>query len=113
MDYGPEFNIDGSLYLFYSHLNEAFVSVGERVVGGQVIAASGTTGYGSSKNPHLHFEIRNALSAPGFNNRCNPALFIPYKDEHQMTQADKDFQKVVARSEERRVGKECRVRWWT
>lgn len=96
MDYGPEFNIDGSLYLFYSHLNEAFVSVGERVVGGQVIAASGTTGYGSSKDPHLHFEIRNALSAPGLNNRCNPALFIPYKDEHQMTQADKDFQKVVA-----------------
>ena len=96
MDYGPDFNLDGSLYLFYSHLNEAFVSVGERVVGGQAIATSGTTGYGRSKDPHLHFEIRNALSAPGINNRCNPALFIPYKYEHQMTQADKDFQKLVA-----------------
>ncbi|WP_227625535.1 M23 family metallopeptidase [Geofilum rubicundum] len=96
LQYGKGFNLNGPLFLFYAHLNDCYVSVNDKVAGGQLVASSGTTGYGSSKDPHLHFEIRNKLSAPGLSNRCNPAFFIDYKNESDMAIKDKQFQEEVA-----------------
>ena len=45
-----------SYYTVYAHLSDVLVSVGDNVLGGQVIGHTGNTGY--SDVPSLHFEVR-------------------------------------------------------
>ncbi len=47
----------GGYQTLYSKCSELFVSVGEQVEQGQVIASMGSTG--NSTGPHLHFEVKN------------------------------------------------------
>ena len=47
---------DGGYETLYAHCSELYVTPGEYVAQGQVIAARGSTG--NSSGPHLHFEIR-------------------------------------------------------
>ncbi|TCP52196.1 peptidase M23-like protein [Tumebacillus sp. BK434] len=66
--YGNQVRIrhrDGS-YTLYGHLSAHDVQVGQQVQRGQLIGASGHTGY--SFSPHLHFSVvdRNNYSYPSF-----------------------------------------------
>jgi murein DD-endopeptidase MepM/ murein hydrolase activator NlpD len=56
--YGTYIEIDhgGGYVTLYAHLSSVSVSVGQAVVQGQVIGASGKSGYVTG--PHLHFEVR-------------------------------------------------------
>lgn len=46
----------GSTTTIYAHLSEIAVQEGDRVRGGEVLGAAGSTGEASA--PHLHFEVR-------------------------------------------------------
>lgn len=93
---GPSFNENGDLYLFYAHLQTRSVNLGDPVDAGEVIGLNGTSGYGQTKDPHLHFEILNAPRAAGLNNRTHPGQYFYYKGENDLTQAEKDKQKEIA-----------------
>ncbi len=54
---------------FYAHLRGVNVAVGQVVVQGQVIGATGNTG--NSSGPHIHFEVRSN------GNRDDPCWYIP------------------------------------
>jgi len=68
--YGYMIDIDhgGGFITRYAHCSEIYVSVGEKVYQGKIIAAVGTTGV--SSGPHLHFEVRKYGSV------VNPASYI-------------------------------------
>lgn len=68
--YGYMVDIDhgGGFTTRYAHCSEIYVSVGEKVYQGKVIAAVGSTGV--SSGPHLHFEVRKYGSV------VNPAAYI-------------------------------------
>lgn len=54
---------------YYAHCSGFYVSVGQRVERGQLVAAMGSTG--NSTGPHLHFEIRSGHMP------LNPRAYLP------------------------------------
>ena len=86
------FDHDGAFYLVYAHLKERKVEIGDTVEAGKVIGLTGTSGNNgvpfSTKNPHLHFEIMNVERQAGLNNKCNPGVYLTYKDEDNLTTSD-------------------------
>lgn len=69
-DYGYMVEIDhgGGFTTRYGHCSKIYVSVGEKVYQGKVIAAVGNTGY--STGPHVHFEVRK------YGSTVNPESYI-------------------------------------
>ena len=62
---------DGGSVTVYGHINDYFVSAGQRVSAGQVIAEVGNTG--QSTGPHLHFEVHTDGMYQG---RTNPIPWL-------------------------------------
>lgn len=59
-------------YTLYAHNSERKVNEGDKVVKGQIIAKSGSTG--NSTGPHCHFEVR--LGNNNDNNVVNPMMYL-------------------------------------
>ncbi|MEM7336755.1 MAG: M23 family metallopeptidase [Chloroflexota bacterium] len=84
--YGPQTNFYGNLiviqhdsvwqnqpvFTLYGHLNDIYVSVGQRVDMQQVIGLSGATGI--ADGPHLHFEVRYGTNS--YDTTKNPLLWL-------------------------------------
>ncbi len=70
--YGYFIEIDhgGGWTTRYAHASQLYVSAGEQVYQGQIIAAVGSTGV--STGPHLHFEVRK------YDQAYNPQNYIGY-----------------------------------
>ncbi len=69
-DYGYLVEIDhgGGFTTRYAHNSKIYVSVGEKIYQGKVIASVGNTGY--STGPHVHFEVRK------YGSTVNPSAYI-------------------------------------
>lgn len=95
------FDHNGPFYLVYAHLKERKVAIGDTVIAGQIIGLTGTSGENgvpfSTKNPHLHFEIMNVEKQAGLDKKCNPGVYLTYKDENSLTTSD------IAEQEEART----------
>lgn len=79
----------GGEFTLYAHLSSFSVHKGDKVDQGQKIAESGgaigAPGAGSSRGPHLHFNVQTAgTSAANESNTKNPLDFLP-NDGRQMT----------------------------
>jgi predicted chitinase len=95
------FDHTGPFYLVYAHLKERKVTIGDIVNAGKIIGLTGTSGENgvpfSTKNPHLHFEIMNVEKQAGLDKKCNPGVYLTYKDEDSLTTSD------IAEQEEART----------
>lgn len=59
--------------IWYAHLKNIYVRVGQKVTRGQIIAQMGSTG--NSTGPHCHFEVRKGVE---WGTEVNPMLYMNY-----------------------------------
>ena len=88
---------DPTWFSLYAHLNEALVSVGERVEAGQLIALSGNT---PNVDPHLHWQVCRTSAFVRDLGQNRDALSVPFElteeEEMGMTDAEKAFVQSLA-----------------
>lgn len=92
IEHGPGFNENGDFYFFYAHLIESHVQQWQEVKAGDVIGKTGTSGFGTTKDPHLHFEILNIQQIGGMNNRVNPAFYVDFKFPESISGNEQEIQ---------------------
>lgn len=95
------FDTSKDIFLFYAHLDKILVEKGDLVKAGDKIATSGASGVTSgTPAPHLHFEIFTTRYAigEGLNFRCNPGLYVYFRNIYQMSDAEKILQKETAKN---------------
>lgn len=96
LESGKGWTDQGHFYFFYAHLLERSVKVGDPVAPKTPIGLTGTSSYGKSKDPHLHFEILCVERTTGTNMRVNPARYMKFKMPNQLTPEEIEYQKWVA-----------------
>ena len=88
----------------YAHLSKISTKIldkqklGEKIEikAGDMIGEIGTSGYKTSRDPHLHFEIINiSHGRKGLNNRVNPGYYVKYKLPHSLQEKEAQLQKDV------------------
>lgn len=88
------------VYFMYAHLSEVIVALNEEITidnyKTKILGKTGDTGASGTKGPHLHFEIRSKLNPSGYPERYNPAFYVNYKNEEQLTNTEKDKQDQTA-----------------
>ena len=92
-------NESTDVYLMYAHLSEVLVNLNEKITESnmdKVLGKTGTSGATNTKGPHLHFEIRSKQNPSGYAERYNPAFYIDYKTENQLTDAEREIQDTAA-----------------
>lgn len=62
----------------------------------KVLGKTGTSDATNTKGPHLHFEIRSKQNPSGYSERYNPAYYIDYKNEDQLTDSERKIQDEAA-----------------
>jgi murein DD-endopeptidase MepM/ murein hydrolase activator NlpD len=100
MAQGPNFNENGQFYFMYAHLLERNVQVGDEVKAGDEIGKTGTSGFSTTRDPHLHFEVLNVQQAGGMSNRVNPGYYVNYKLPENLQSDENTAQHDVAISSE-------------
>lgn len=70
--------------------------IGDEVKAGQIIGKTGTSGYETSADPHLHFEIRSSPTG----NRVNPGFYVKYKLPSDLTPAENANQTSIAQHQQ-------------
>ncbi len=83
------------VYLMYAHLSEVLVVLNEEITESnldKVIGKTGTSGATNTKGPHLHFEIRSKQNPSGYSDRYNPAYYINYKNEEELSDSERQIQ---------------------
>jgi len=90
---GSGFLETGNIYIKYAHLKKIKVAENAEIDAGVVVGIAGTSGVpGGTCRPHVHFEIASSKSSSGLTNRVNPGFYVYYKNENEMTEAEKKNQ---------------------
>jgi predicted chitinase len=88
------------VYFMYAHLSEVTATLNEEITidnyKTKILGKTGDTGASGTKGPHLHFEIRSKLNPSGYSDRYNPAYYIDYKNEDQLTNNERNKQDQTA-----------------
>ena len=90
------------VYLMYAHLSElnSKLKLNEEIMvenyKTRVLGKTGDTGATGTKGPHLHFEIRSKVSPSGYTERYNPAFYVNYKNENQISASERKIQDETA-----------------
>lgn len=96
-------HLGNTRYLYYCHLKERFVKIGDRVDENELLAYVGNSG--NSSAPHLHFEVRTARASGYYAIDPTEFLRIPnIEGEVQLEVRIKTRQDSIVRVEGRNMG---------
>ncbi len=93
-------NDSEEVFFMYAHLSEIKVTLNQEIsiqdYKTKVLGKTGNTGATGTKAPHLHFEVRSSKNPSGYSERYNPAYYVNYKNEEQLSESERKIQDKTA-----------------